>query len=127
MKTIIETKKAPATIAAYSQGLIINNTLFISGQVAFDPVSGDLVLDDIKTETKRVMENLKAILVEAGMTFENVAKASIFITDMNEFSKVDEIYGSYFRDGMYPARETVAVAGLPKSVNVEISMIAFKN
>ena len=98
--------------------------LYTSGQIAIDPQSGNLVTDDIKTETKLVMENLKAILGEAGMTFENVLKTTIFISDMQNFSAINEVYGSYFNDATAPARETVQVANLPKFVNVEISAIA---
>lgn len=127
MKKIITTSKAPAPIGPYNQAVLINGTLFTSGQIAFNPTTGDLVLDDIKTETKQVMENLKAVLIEAEMNFENVVKTSIFIADMNDFSSINEVYGSYFNDETAPARETVQVACLPKSVNVEISMIAVEN
>lgn len=127
MKKIIITSKAPAPIGPYNQAVLINGTLFTSGQIAFNPTTGDLVLDDIKTETKQVMENLKAVLIEAEMNFENVVKTSIFIADMNDFSSINEVYGSYFNDETAPARETVQVACLPKSVNVEISMIAVEN
>ena len=124
MKTIITTDKAPAPIGPYNQAVLVNGTLFTSGQIAFNPLTGELVLDDIKTETKQVMKNLKAVLTEAGMTFENVVKSSIFIADMNDFMAINEIYGSYFNDATAPARETIQVACLPKNVNVEISMIA---
>ena len=127
MIKIITTSKAPAPIGPYNQAVLINGTLFTSGQIAFNPTTGDLVLDDIKTETKQVMENLKAVLIEAEMNFENVVKTSIFIADMNDFSSINEVYGSYFNDETAPARETVQVACLPKSVNVEISMIAVEN
>jgi len=126
MKTIISTSKAPSPIGPYNQAVLVNNTLFSSGQIALDPVSGNLILDDIKVETKQVMENLKAVLKEAAMTFENVVKTSIFIADMNDFSLINDIYGSYFNNETAPARETVQVACLPKNVNVEISMIAVK-
>ena len=126
MKTIITTSKAPSPIGPYNQAVLVNNTLFTSGQIAINPVSGDLILDDIKVETKQVMENLKAVLTEAAMTFENVVKSSIFIADMNDFSLINEIYASYFNNEIAPARETVQVACLPKNVNVEISMIAVK-
>jgi len=126
MKKIIFTEKAPAPIGPYNQAVSFANTLFTSGQIAINPETGDLVLDDIETETKQVMENIKAVLEEAGMTFENVIKTSIFIMDMNNFAKINTVYGSYFDEKTAPARETVQVAGLPKGVNVEISMIAMK-
>lgn len=126
MKKIIFTKKAPAPIGPYNQAVAFGNTLFTSGQIALHPETGELVLDDIETETKQVMENMKAVLEEAGMSFENVIKTSIFIMDMNNFAKINTVYGSYFDEKTAPARETVQVAGLPKNVNVEISMIAMK-
>lgn len=124
MKKIIETKNAPAPIGPYNQAVLSGNLLYTSGQIAIDPASGKLVLEDIETETKLVMENLKAILAEAGMTFENVLKATIFISDMDNFGAINKVYGSYFREATAPARETVQVAKLPKSVNVEISVTA---
>lgn len=126
MKTIITTSKAPAPIGPYSQAVLSGNTLYTSGQIAFNPETMALVLDDIKTETKQVMENMKAVLTAAGMTFENVVKATIFISDMDNFSQINEVYGSYLNEANAPARETVQVARLPKDVNVEISMIAVK-
>jgi len=126
MKKIINTTKAPAPIGPYNQAVLTGNTLYTSGQIALDPETMELVLDDIKTETKQVMENMKAVLEAADMTFENVIKASIFISDMNDFSQINEVYGSYFNEATAPARETVEVANLPKFVNVEISMIAVK-
>jgi 2-iminobutanoate/2-iminopropanoate deaminase len=126
MKTIITTSKAPAPIGPYSQAVLSGNTLYTSGQIAFNPETMALVLDDIKTETKQVMENMKAVLTAAGMTFENVVKATIFISDMDNFSQINEVYGSYLNEATAPARETVQVARLPKDVNVEISMIAVK-
>ncbi|MBB3123003.1 2-iminobutanoate/2-iminopropanoate deaminase [Mesoflavibacter sabulilitoris] len=126
MKKIITTTKAPAPIGPYNQAVLNGNTLYTSGQIAFNPETNELVLDDIKTETKQVMENLKAVLEAAEMTFENVIKTSIFISDMNNFSLINEVYGSYFNEDTAPARETVEVANLPKFVNVEISMIASK-
>ncbi|PTM07725.1 MAG: reactive intermediate/imine deaminase [Bacteroidetes bacterium] len=126
MKTIITTSKAPAPIGPYSQAVLSGNTLFTSGQIAFNPETMELVLDNIKTETKQVMENMKEVLAAAEMTFENVIKTSIFISDMNNFSQINEVYGSYFNDDTAPARETVQVARLPKDVNVEISMIAMR-
>lgn len=126
MKKIIFTEKAPAPIGPYNQAVLFGNTLFTSGQIAIHPETGELILDDIETETKQVMENMKAVLEEAGMTFENVIKTSIFVMDMNNFAKINTVYGSYFDEKTAPARETVQVAGLPKNVNVEISMIAMK-
>tara|TARA_R110000796_G_scaffold252631_1_gene389311 strand:- start:215300 stop:215680 length:381 start_codon:yes stop_codon:yes gene_type:complete len=126
MKQIINTPNAPAPIGPYNQAVLAGNTLYISGQIPIDPKSGNLIEGDIQKETKQSMENLKAILTEAGMTFENVVKTSIFIKDMNQFSQINEVYGSYFNAETAPARETVEVANLPKFVNVEISMIAVK-
>jgi 2-iminobutanoate/2-iminopropanoate deaminase len=126
MKKIIFTEHAPAPIGPYNQAVLVGNTLYTSGQIAIDPITGNLVMDDIKTETKQVMENMKAVLAAAEMTFENVIKATIFISDMNDFAKINEVYGSYFDEKTAPARETVQVACLPKNVNVEISMIAIK-
>ncbi len=124
MKKIINTANAPAPIGPYNQAVLSGNTLYISGQIPMDAATGNLVEGDIKAETKKSMENLKAILTEAGMTFENVVKSSIFLADMNQFSEVNEVYGAYFNQETAPARETVEVANLPKFVNVEISMIA---
>ena len=125
MKTIVKTSQAPAPIGPYSQAVLSGNTLYTSGQIAINPKSGDLILDSIEEETHQVMKNLKAVLSEAEMTFDHVIKSSIFISDMDNFGRINEIYGQYFtRD--FPARETVEVARLPKDVNVEISMIAVK-
>lgn len=124
MKTIIFTEKAPAPIGPYNQAVLTGNTLYTSGQIAINPATGKLVTDSIETETKQVMENLKAVLEAANMTFENVIKSTIFISDMNDFTAINSIYGAYFDEKSAPARETVQVAGLPKNVNVEISMIA---
>lgn len=124
-KTIIETKLAPAPIGPYSQAVMANGFLFISGQVAFNPANGELVLDSLEAEATQVMNNLKAVLDTAGLGFANVVKTTIFLSDMGLFAAVNEIYGKYFESD-YPARETVAVKGLPKGVNVEISMIAAK-
>lgn len=126
MKKIITTTNAPAPIGPYNQAVLAGNTLYTSGQIALNPKTGELVLDDIKTETKQVMENMRAVLKEAGMTFDNVIKTSIFISDMHNFSKINEVYATYFNEDTAPARETVEVANLPKFVNVEISMIAIK-
>ena len=124
MKKIITTKNAPAPIGPYSQAVLKGGMLYTSGQIAIDPKTGALALGDIKAETKLVMENLKGILSEVGMTFENVLKTSIFISDMENFSKINEVYATYFNEVTAPARETVEVANLPKYVNVEISLIA---
>lgn len=126
MKKIIHTTKAPAPIGPYNQAVLSGNTLYTSGQIALNPETMELVLDNIKTETKQVMENMKAVLEAADMTFEHVIKTSIFISDMNNFAQINEVYGSYFDEATAPARETVEVANLPKFVNVEISMIAVK-
>jgi len=126
MKKIINTSKAPAPIGPYNQAVMTGNMLFTSGQIAINPSTGDLVMSDIKTETKQVMENMKAVLEAADMTFENVVKTSIFISDMNNFGQINEVYATYFDNDSAPARETVEVANLPKFVNVEISMIAVK-
>ena len=127
MKKIINTAKAPAPIGPYSQAVMANNTLYVSGQIAINPTTGELISGNLTEETKQVMENLKAVLLAAGMNFDNVVKCSIFLSDMNNFSVVNEIYGSYFSENNYPARETVEVSVLPKNVNVEISCIAVKN
>ncbi|MEQ1675317.1 MAG: RidA family protein [Chitinophagaceae bacterium] len=124
-KTIITTPNAPAPIGPYNQAILTGNQLFISGQVCIDPATGDLKNKDIQEETHQVMHNLKAILQEAGMDFGNVVKTTIFITDMNQFGEVNQVYGKYFESD-FPARETVQVSALPKFVNVEISMIAVK-
>lgn len=126
MKKIIFTEEAPAPIGPYSQAVLVGNTLYTSGQIAINPKTNELVLDDIKTETKQVMENMKAVLEAAEMTFTDVVKTSIFISDMNNFSSINEVYAKYFNEELAPARETVEVACLPKNVNVEISMIAIK-
>ncbi|WP_350288829.1 RidA family protein [uncultured Croceitalea sp.] len=126
MKKIITTPNAPAPIGPYNQATLINDTLYISGQIPINPSTGELVEGDIKKETTQSMENLKAILQEAGMTFENVVKTSIFVKDMHQFGAINEAYGAYFNPETAPARETVEVANLPKFVNVEISMIAVK-
>ena len=124
MKTIINTPNAPAPIGPYNQAVLVNNTLYTSGQIALDPNTMELVMDNIEVETHQVMETLKAVLQAANMDFSNVIKASIFISDMNDFAKINKVYGSYFDESTAPARETVQVAVLPKNVNVEISVIA---
>jgi 2-iminobutanoate/2-iminopropanoate deaminase len=124
-KKIIITNHAPAPIGPYNQAIETGNMLFISGQVCIDPLTNQLKNKDLQEETHQVMHNLKAILEKAGMDFENVVKTTIFITDMNRFSEMNEVYAKYFSDN-FPARETVQVSALPKFVNVEISMIAVK-
>jgi 2-iminobutanoate/2-iminopropanoate deaminase len=124
-KTIISTSGAPAPIGPYNQAVLAGNTLYISGQICIDPASGELRKKDIQEETHQVMHNLKAILQQAGMDFSHVVKTTIFITDMNRFTELNEVYGKYF-EGEFPARETIQASALPKFVNVEISMIAVK-
>ena len=124
MKKIIFTEKAPAPIGPYNQAILTGNTLYTSGQIAINPTDGSLVTTSIEAETTQVMENLKAVLEAAGMTFENVVKSTIFIMNMNDFGTINTIYGSYFNEKTAPARETVQVACLPKNVNIEISMVA---
>lgn len=126
MKKIIHTPEAPVAIGPYSQATLVNGTLYISGQIPVDPENGKLV-EGIQKETHQVMKNLKAILKAADMDFGNVVKASIFLKNMDDFAEVNEIYASYFENEIYPARETVQVSCLPKNVDVEISMIAFKD
>lgn len=126
MKKIIFTPKAPAPIGPYNQAVLVGNTLYTSGQIALNPVTMELIVDSIENETKQVMENMKAVLEAANMNFENVVKTTIFIMDMNNFTKINEVYATYFDEKTAPARETVQVAGLPKNVNIEISMIAIQ-
>ncbi|MDG1374361.1 MAG: RidA family protein [Flavobacteriaceae bacterium] len=126
MKKIISTLKAPQPIGPYSQAVLVGNTLYTSGQIALNPETAELVIDSIEEETTQVMENLKAVLEAADMSFENIIKVSIFISDMNSFAAINAIYGQYFDEATAPARETVEVANLPKFVNVEISAIAVK-
>lgn len=123
-KKIIFTDQAPAPIGPYSQAVLKGDTLYTSGQIAIDPATGELVTGSIEAETKQVMENMKAVLTAAGMTFEHVVKTTIFIMDMNDFAKINTVYATYFNEKTAPARETVQVACLPKNVNVEISMTA---
>ena len=124
MKKIIYTDKAPAPIGPYSQAILTGNTLYTSGQIAINALSGELILDSIEAETEQVMENIKALLTQANMTFENVIKATIFIMNMGDFARINNVYGKYFNIETAPARETVQVSGLPKGVNIEISIIA---
>ncbi|RZK49541.1 MAG: RidA family protein [Pedobacter sp.] len=125
MKQIIETSAAPAPIGPYSQAVLANGFLYVSGQIAINPENGELNTASLEDETHQVMRNLKAVLLEAGYHFNHVLKTTIFLTDMALFAEVNEIYGSYF-EGSFPARETVAVKGLPKGVDVEISVVAYK-
>ncbi len=124
-KKIINTSNAPAPIGPYNQAVVVNGTIYISGQICIDPSTGNLKNKDIQEETHQVMQNLRNILQEAGMSFSNVVKTTIFITDMHQFGEINEVYGKYF-DSNFPARETVQVSALPKFVNIEISMIAVK-
>jgi len=126
MKKIITTNNAPAPIGPYNQAILVNNTLYLSGQIGLDPRLMKMVEGDIKKETEQVMENLKNVLEAAEMTFNHVIKSSIFLSDMEDFGQVNEVYGSYFINETAPARETIAVRTLPKNVRVEISMIAIK-
>ena len=124
MKKIVKTNKAPEPVGPYNQAVIHNSTMYISGQIALDPITKKLVTSDLKKETMLVMNNLKAILENENLSFENVIKSTIFLGDMGNFKEVNEIYGSFFNKGTEPARETVEVSKLPLGVNVEISMIA---
>ena len=126
MKSIIYTENAPEPIGPYSQAVLAGNMLFISGQIPIDPVSNQLITGGIADEAKQVMKNLEALLKSSGFLFEDVVKTTIFLSNMNHFAEVNEIYGSYF-SANFPARESVAVLGLPKNVNVEISLIAVKS
>ena len=125
-KIIIQTKNAPAPIGPYNQAVLVGDVLYTSGQIAINPISGDLVKDTIELETEQVMQNIKGILEEVKMTFDHVFKTTIFLSNMKNFAKVNAVYGSYFEDAIAPARETVEVANLPKYVNVEISVMATK-
>jgi len=126
MKKIVETPNAPAPIGPYSQAVLADNTLYTSGQIAIEPVTGKLVTHDITAETQQVMQNLKAVLEEAGMDFSHVLKSTIYLTNMDDFQVINQVYGAYFREEGAPARETVQVARLPKDVHVEISCVAKK-
>jgi 2-iminobutanoate/2-iminopropanoate deaminase len=123
MKKILNTSKAPSPIGPYSQAVLAGNLLFLSGQISLDPSTGQMVQQSIEAETKQVMENIGAILKEAGMDYSNIIKTSIFLKDMNDFAAVNTVYGSYFKSD-FPARETVQVSRLPKDANVEISVVA---
>ena len=126
MKRIIETKDAPAPVGPYSQAVWYGDVLFVSGQIAIDPASGDLVTDSIEAETHQVLKNIGAILKEAGLSYEQVIKASLFVKDMHQYSRINAVYAAYFDEKVAPARELVEVGNLPKFVNVEISVIAGK-
>ncbi|WP_353183759.1 RidA family protein [Parapedobacter lycopersici] len=125
MKTVINTPKAPAPIGPYNQAVLAGNHLYVSGQIALSPETGELTGDTVADEARQVLKNLDAVLTAAGYTFADVVKTTIFLRDMDDFSAVNTIYGEYFTENA-PARETVAVAGLPKNVRVEISLIAWK-
>ena len=124
MKKIINTDKAPAPVGPYNQAIIHNGTLYASGQIALNPSTGELVLDTIEAETRQVLENVRAILEEAGLGFQDVIKCSVFVSDMNNYSRINAVYAEYFDENTAPARELVEVANLPKFVNIEISVIA---
>ena len=123
MKRIINSSNAPAPIGPYNQAVLVDNTLYVSGQIALDTLTGELEMSDIKTETKKVMDNLGAILNEVGADYSNIVKCSIFVSNMDNFDSINEVYANYF-PADFPARETVEVSCLPKKVNVEISAIA---
>lgn len=125
MKKVISTNKAPKAIGPYSQAILSNDTLYCSGQIAIDPKTSCLIIDNIKNETSRIMQNICAVLEEAGMNTQNIVKCSIFIKNMNDYDEINEIYSQYFKSE-YPAREVIQVSALPKNVNVEISIIAIK-
>ena len=124
MKRIINTPHAPSPVGPYNQATAHNGTLYVSGQIAIDPASGELITRTIEEETQQVMQNLQAILKEAGLTFEDVLKCSVFVSDMNNYSRINEVYATYFQEDSAPARELVEVANLPKFANIEISLIA---
>ena len=126
MKKIVKTNKAPQPVGPYNQAIIHNGTMYISGQIAIDPITKELVTNNLKKETMLVMNNLKAILESENLSFENVIKSTIFLSDMGSFNEVNEIYATFFKSGNEPARETVEVSKLPLGVNVEISIIAHK-
>jgi len=126
MKKIINTDQAPSPVGPYNQSVMVGDTLYISGQIAIDPATGNMITDDIESETQQVMKNLGAILRKADMDYENIVKASVFVSDMHNYGKINGIYAKYFDEATAPARELVEVANLPKFVNVEISVIAVK-
>ncbi|MCG8328339.1 MAG: Rid family detoxifying hydrolase [Chitinophagales bacterium] len=124
MKKIVQTDKAPAPVGPYNQAIIHNGTLYASGQIAINPENGSLITSDIEAETHQVMKNIGAILEEAGLSYEDIIKCSIFVSDINNYGRINDVYASYFDEATAPARELVEVANLPKLVNVEISVIA---
>ena len=124
MRQIVQTDQAPAPVGPYNQAIIHNGTLYASGQIAINPATGTLVLDNIEAETHQVMKNIAAVLTEAGATFEDVLKCSVFVSDMKNYGRINAVYSEYFNDDSAPARELVEVANLPKYVNIEISVIA---
>ncbi|MBC7884583.1 MAG: RidA family protein [Saprospiraceae bacterium] len=126
MKTIINSPKAPAPVGPYNHSVLVDNTLYVSGQIAINHAEGTLVVDSIEAETHQVMKNIGYILKEAGMTYENIVKCSVFVSDMEMYGRINDVYATYFDDATAPARELVEVANLPKYVNVEISCIAAK-
>ena len=126
MKKIVNTVNAPSPVGPYNQSVLAGNTLYLSGQIALDPATGELVLDDIETETRQVLKNLEAVLNEADMNFENVVKCSVFVADMKMYSRINAVYATVFDEDTAPARELVEVANLPKYVSVEISAIAVR-
>jgi 2-iminobutanoate/2-iminopropanoate deaminase len=123
-KQIIRSDQAPSPIGPYNQAVKAGGFLFVSGQIALHPASGELVMHNLESETRQVMENIRSVLAQAGVSFDSIVKTSIFLSDMAHFARVNDVYASYF-SGEYPARETVQVAGLPKNVNVEISVTAY--
>ena len=125
MKKVINTTEAPEAIGPYSQAIVAGNLIFVSGQIPLHPFTGELIKDDITVATNLVMENIGAILAAAKVNYKDIVKTSIFLTNINDFAEVNEVYASYFEDN-FPARETVQVAALPKGVSVEISVIAAK-
>ena len=126
MKIIKNTPDAPSPVGPYNQSILAGNTLYVSGQIALDPTTGEIINDTIEAETHKVMSNLNAILTNAGMTFENVVKCSVFVKNMQHYTRINAVYASYFDEATAPARELVEVSALPKYVNVEISLIAYK-
>lgn len=126
MKIIINSSKAPSPVGPYNQSVLVDNTLYVSGQIAIDQETGQLVMENIQAEAHQVMKNMGYILQEAGMSYENIVKCSVFVTDMDQYSEINAVYASYFNEKTAPARELVQVANLPKYVNIEISCIAVK-
>ena len=126
MKKIINTEKAPSPVGPYNQSVLHGDTLYISGQIAIDPSTGNLVNGTIEEETRQVMNNIKAILDEAGLSFEHILKCSVFVKNMQHYGRINAVYAEYFDENTAPARELVEVSALPKYVNVEVSAIAGK-